>query len=297
MGSGRPEVDDPVMEQHTHHPEPPPQRPRHRPVEIAPDTWVVQETAGEGVEPVAVHMNSMVIRGAEPVIVDTGVPGNQDRFLEDAFAIVDPDDVRWIFISHDDVDHYGNLVALAERCPDATVVGTWFLQQRLADEVALPPNRWRWLGDGETLDVGDRTLGIIRPPLYDSPTTRGLFDPRTGVYWASDCYAAPVATGTAFAEDLDLEQWAGGMTTFALWNSPWATIVDPAAFARECGRIEDLDLRVIASCHGPAIEASLIQRAHAILRQVPAASAPPQPDQSVLDQIIAAFEADLAVVR
>lgn len=295
MGIGVGDADDRGMEHH--HPEPPPERPRHRPVEVAPETWVIQDTAGEGVEPVAVHMNSMVIRAAEPVIVDTGLPGNEDRYLEDVFGLVEPEDVRWIFVSHDDVDHYGNVPVLVERCPNATVVGSWFLQQRLHGELDLPPNRWRWVTDGDTLDVGDRTLAVVRPPLYDSPTTRGLFDPRTGVYWASDCYATPVTTGTAFAEDLDPEEWAGGMTTFGLWNSPWASIVDPDAFARECRRIEDLDLRVIANCHGPAIEASLLQRAHAIVRQIPGAPVPPQPDQAVLDQIVAGFEAELAVAR
>ena len=39
---------------------------------IAPDTHVVRHLMGEGVAPVAVHVNSMVITGAEPVIVDTG---------------------------------------------------------------------------------------------------------------------------------------------------------------------------------------------------------------------------------
>ena len=67
-------------------------------------------------------------------------------------------------------------------------------------------------------------------------------------------------------------------------------LVDPAKYARECHRIESLDVRVIASCHGPTIEAPLVERAHALVRQVPDAVVGPPPDQAVLDQIIAAFE-------
>ena len=57
----------------------------------------------------------------------------------------------------------------------------------------MPPTRQRWVDDGESFDVGDRMLQAVRPPVFDSPTTRGLFDPTTGVYWASDGFATPMA--------------------------------------------------------------------------------------------------------
>lgn len=266
--------------------------PRHLPVEIAPETWVIQATEGEGTEPMAVHMNSMVIRGREPIVVDTGLPGNQERYLEDLFGIVDPVDVRWIFISHDDIDHYGNLRAVMDACPHATLVASWFLCQRLqADSLDAPPQRWRWVGPGESFDAGDRTLAAIRPPLYDSPTTRGLFDPTTGVYWASDCYATPVERGTAFVEELDPDAWAEGFTAFQHWNSPWVSLLDEQTFSAECARIEQLSPHVIATAHGPTIEASDLPRAFDLLRAVPSRPAPPQPDQLVLDGIVAAMTA------
>lgn len=183
-----------------------PTAPRHRPVEIAPETWVIQATIGEGIAPQAIHMNSMAIRAEEPVVIDTGCPIHRDQYLEDLFGLVDPDDVRWVFISHDDPDHHGDLEAVLELCPNATLVAPWFLCERLgAEGFGIAPDRWRWPGDGESFDVGDRTLQLIRPPLYDSPTTRGPFDPVTGVYLASDCYATPVAHGTAFITDLNPE--------------------------------------------------------------------------------------------
>ena len=64
------------------------------------------------------YLNSMVIRGAEPVIVDTGTPANRRQWLEDVFAIVEPEDVRWIFLSHDDVDHSGNLDEVLRGVPE-----------------------------------------------------------------------------------------------------------------------------------------------------------------------------------
>jgi len=267
---------------------------RRTPVEIAPDTYVVQAVHGEGEGPLAVHMNAMVIRGREPVIVDTGAPVDRESVLEQMFGLVDPEDVRWIFITHDDVDHYGNARALIDACPRATLVASWFLTQRLAVEGEMPaPTRWRWVGDGEGFDAGDRVLRAIRPPLYDSPTTRGLFDPATGVYWASDCFATPVARATAFVDEVDPSDWADGFLTFQKWNSPWVDMVDGPKFHAEVERLRAVGVSTVASCHGPTIGAGLVDRAFELLHAVPAAEVPPQPGQPVLDAIVASLEAEL----
>lgn len=270
---------------------------RHPPMEIAPDTWVIQAIHGEGVSPQAVHMNSMVIRGAEPTVVDTGAPVHREQYLEDLFSLVEPEDVRWVFVSHDDVDHYGNAAAVMDACPHATLVATWFLCERLAiDGFPVPPTRWRWIADGESFEAGDRTLYAIRPPLYDSPTTRGLFDGRTGVYWASDCFATPVARSTAFVSELEPADWAAGFQAFQAWNSPWAAMLEADAFAVACRSIEQLRPTVIATCHGPTIEASHVPRAFDLLRAVPDEPVPPQPGQPVLDEIVASIGAPAPAV-
>ena len=111
---------------------------RHEPLRIADDTWVIQATLGEGEAPLVVHLNSMVITGAEPIVVDTGAPIHRDQYLDDLFGIVDPEDVRWVFISHDDSDHHGNLHEVMDACPNATLVANWFLCERLKAERAAP---------------------------------------------------------------------------------------------------------------------------------------------------------------
>jgi flavorubredoxin len=263
---------------------------RPAPIQIAPDTFVIQATYGAPGAPVKVHMNSMVIRGTQPIVVDTGAPVHRQQYLEDLFSIVEPDDVRWVFVSHDDVDHYGNAAAVMAACPNATLVASWFLSERLAVEpLEVPPFRWRWMSDGETLDLGDRTVAAIRPPLYDSPTTRGLLDSTTGVYWASDCFAAPVERSTAFASELDADAWAEGFATFQSWNSPWAALVDRDRFGAQCAHLEASGVTTIASAHGPTIDGHLVPRAFTLLRSIPDVHAPPQPGQPQLDEILAAM--------
>lgn len=263
---------------------------RLEPTRIAPETFLIHDHHGEGTGPVSVGLNAMVIRSAEPVVVDTGMAENRTRFLEDLFTLVEPQDIRWVFISHDDVDHTGNLNALMELAPNATVVIDWFMQERMGASLDVPVDRWRWVQDGDTLDVGDRTLHVVRPPVFDSPTTRGLFDPTTRVYWGADAFASPMPVPVRHAVDLDPDQWVGGIHTFARYVSPWLTLVDEARFQHTVDRIQALQPAVIAGCHSPAIDGNLVTRAIDATRQAPGATIPAQPDQSVLDAIQASLE-------
>lgn len=258
------------------------------PTRIAPDTWVIHSVQPALGQPLFVYLNSMVILGAEPIIVDTGTIANRAQWLDDVFSLVEPADVRWIFLSHDDIDHTGNLDETLSACPNAALVCNWAMVERHTNSFEFPLERCRWVMDGETLDIGDRTLAALRPPVFDSPTTRGLFDPTTGVYWAVDTFATPLPDPKMSIADLDDEFWNHGLMLFALGAvSPWLSIVDHAKYARNVDRIQSLDITTIACCHSPVIEGPFIGRAFDRIRQLPTLDPPQLPDQSVLDQIIA----------
>lgn len=263
---------------------------RFEPTQIAPDTFLVHDHQGEGTAPVSVGLNSMVIRAAEPVVVDTGMGDSREQYLADVFSLVEPEDIRWVFISHDDVDHTGNVNELLSLAPNATLVIDWFMQERMGPTLAVPPQRWRWLQDGDTLDVGDRTLHLVRPPVFDAGTTRGLFDPVTRVYWASDAFASPMAVPARHVSELDAGPWLDGVHMFAQYLAPWLTLVDDRRFQRTVDRIEALSPRVIAGCHSPVIDGPHVHDVIAATRTAPTATVAPQPDQSVLDAIQAALE-------
>jgi len=262
---------------------------RFLPTRIAPDTFVVNDHHGEGTAPVAVALNSMVIRGAEPVVIDTGVAENREDYLRDVFSIVDPEDIRWVYISHDDVDHTGNLNALMELAPNAVAVMNWFMGERMGESLAVPLTRQRWLGDGESLDVGDRVLHAVRPPIFDAPTTRGLFDPTTGVYWASDSFATPMLQPTTTAEDIDPGLWREGIPMFARYISPWLEMVDDARFQRSVDRVEALGATTLVGCHTPPVTGARVAEAFRLVRSAPTADVPPEPGQALLDELTAAL--------
>ena len=134
---------------------------QHAHLKVAEDTYLIRQLTGEGEAPVSVYVNSLVILGKEPIIVDTGTKSNRKQWLQHVFSLVEPKDVKWVFLSHDDPDHTGNLLHCLEVCPDATLVTNWFTVERLATEYALPMTRMRWINDGDSFHVGDRALHAV----------------------------------------------------------------------------------------------------------------------------------------
>jgi flavorubredoxin len=262
----------------------------HAPLKIAEDSYLIRQVFSEG-EPMAVYVNSMVITGREPVIVDTGTVANRKDWLNDVFSLVDPKDVRWVFISHDDHDHVGNLPEVLDLCTNATLISSWFQVERLAGDIGLPLNRMRWVGDGEAFDAGDRLLVAIRPPTFDAPTTRGLYDSKSRVYWAGDSFATPMPAVVENVTDLDEEFWKMGFHMFQSAVSPWHTMLDPVKYNKHVDRVAELDLQVVAGGHSPLTTGPQIRKAIEMLRQLPFQPEAQLPGQDVLDMILAQITA------
>ena len=170
---------------------------------MADDTFVIHQVQPALGQPLSVYINSMVILGEQPVIVDTGTPANREQWLHDVFSLVEPEDVRWIYLSHDDVDHTGNLDQALTACTNAQLVCNWAMVERHTNCFDFPIARCRWTHDGDTFDVGDRTLHTLRPPVFDSPTT------------AASTTRRPASTGrsTPSRRRCPIRRWASPTST------------------------------------------------------------------------------------
>ena len=247
------------------------------PLPLGRDAWLVQ-LLPEG-EALRLPLNSLVLVGSQPVLVDTGAALARHRWWQQVEAVVDPVDVRWIFLRHDDADHAGNLDEALRRCPEAKVLTSPATAQRLHGVLPLPPQRCRFVDDGEVLHLAERQIEVLWPPAYDSPATRGVFDHASGVYWAADCFGAPVPHLVNEAADIDSDIWTEGFVAYHRNLSPWARHVDPDRWRAAVGRVAALSPRIIASTHGPAIRRPLTVRSLELLAELavpPAAvGAPP----------------------
>ncbi|MCU1371462.1 MAG: putative flavodoxin [Ilumatobacteraceae bacterium] len=262
-----------------------------QPLALAADVHLVRSLPGrDGPERLAI--NSLVLRSpGDTVLVDTGAATGRDAWWEQVESIVDPGDVRWVFLSHDDADHVGNLPEVLERCDQATIVTSWQLGERLAATVSVPLDRCRWLNDGERTALGEREVVAVRPPAFDAPTTRGLYDVASKVYWAADCFGVPVPHPVDEVSQLDRDVWDHGLLRFGSLLSPWVAQVDPRRWRQAVSRVAALDLRAVASAHGPAIRQRDVDHALDLLAELPEHPEEAAPGQRELEALIAATRA------
>lgn len=253
-----------------------------RPHQITNDTFLI--TWGLDAPPVGhFPMHSMLIRGREPVIVDTGAPACRAQWLATVFDLVDPADVRWIFLSHDDRDHAGNLLAVLDACPNATLLTTWFSIGRMAEEWSTPLPRCRFVNDGDHFDIGDRVLVAVRPPLFDNPTTRGLFDASTGVLWSVDTFATNTPQRMLEADELSDVEFRDGQLLGARLVAPWHRYLDQGRWQGCVNAVRQLGVTTLAGCHSPVVRGYRVDEAFDLVGQVPSLDPWREYDQTDLE--------------
>jgi glyoxylase-like metal-dependent hydrolase (beta-lactamase superfamily II) len=255
-------------------------------VHVLPTYWPVP---GAGVLP----MNAFLLRAAEPVLVDTGVGVLQDEFLDALTSLIDPADLRWIWLTHEDRDHTGSLQRLLELAPQARLAATFMAVGRTMPETPLPLDRVRIVNPGDTINVGDRNLRAVRPPLYDSPGTIGFLDDRTGTLFSSDCFGAPLPTPDQAqvrdVSEVPAETVAAGQTAWATVDSSWVTLVDPDKLRRAVDGIRRLEPAQILSSHLPPVR-DRVDDVLKTVEAVPYADPVPPMTQAELEALLAGFE-------
>jgi flavorubredoxin len=238
---------------------------------------------GVGVLPI----NAAVIRAKEPVLLDTSAPIHRSAYLAAVSALLDPRDVRWIFLTHDDRDHSGNLLQVLELCPNARLITTFAGLGRMSEEWQLPPHRVLLLNDGEQFEAGDRSFVAVRPPVFDAPGTRGLFDTKTRVYFSVDAFGAPVEKICADSSEVPAELYESNLLWFNRVNHPWHELIDASKFEAQVDRIRRLHAETIVSGHGPVVHGRS-DEVCALLSRVAHLEAVPLPSQKDLMALAAA---------
>ncbi len=136
------------------------------------------------------HVNAFVLRAAEPVLIDTGVVALAPELMDSLRSCIEVSELRWIWLTHADPDHLGSVQQVLEEAPQAKLVTTYLGAGKLSLSGPVPLERIYLLNPGQQLDVGDRQLLAVRPPIYDAPETTAVFDRSTGVLFSADSFGA-----------------------------------------------------------------------------------------------------------
>lgn len=256
-----------------------------RDVHVIPTYWPVPNA---GVLP----MNAFVIKAAEPVLVDAGVGVLSDGFIDALTSVLPLDQLRWIWLTHEDRDHTGSLTRLLELAPQARLISNFFAVGRMMPETPIPLDRLHVINRGESINVGDRNLTAIRPPLFDSPATTGFLDDATGTLVVSDFLGAPLPGDAATAHTIDVvdpDMVAAGQLAWATVDMPWVSYVDEDRFARQLDDVLRLHATTVLSSHLPPVH-HRTEQLLATMRRAPHAEPVPGTTQTELEALLATFD-------
>jgi hypothetical protein len=259
---------------------------RHGDVTVLGDST---EIPGIGHLPV----NSYVLHSEQPVVVDTGLSTPDKDFVAELSEVINPADVRWVWITHPDRDHTGGLWQLLEAAPQARLVTTFLGVGIMSTQWEVPMSRVHFVNPGDSLDVGDRVLVGHRPPLFDNPATVGFVDSASGAFFSSDCFGAPLssrdlATGGDVGA-VPADERRAAQLLWAAIDSPWVHSVDRAKYDPQVDALRRLDPSGIFSSHlPPAIGLNDVLVAG--LLEAPDGPAFVGPDQAALEALLASFE-------
>ncbi len=201
---------------------------------------------GLGVLPV----NAFVIQSKEPMLVDTGLAALRTDFMRELKSLINLNELRWIWITHADMDHLGNLEAVLAEAPNARVITTFVGMAKMGLQ-GISLDRVYLLNPGQSLDVGDRKILALSPPTFDAPETTGLFDQKTGVLFSADSFGAILAQPAENAAEISEQNLREGGHLWASIDAPWLALIDPQKFNNTLTAISDLKPQVILSSHLP----------------------------------------------
>ena len=195
-------------------------------------------------------VNAYVIGDRDPVLVDTGVPTEQDEFLERLWSVVEPEHLAAVFLTHEDHDHAGNLRAVLEAAPRARLVTNYVTLSKLLEAWTLPLDRVAVVNAGDRVPGIERELVVLRPPAYDSPGTVGLHDVRTGAVFTVDAFGTYLPELVDRLEDVPEDDALAGLLDFNRMNHPWTVLADAGRFGEAVAAVGRLQPSVLLSSHG-----------------------------------------------
>lgn len=236
-------------------------------------------------------VNAFVLLAREPVLVDAGIAVEASAFVEGLRSVMDPAELRWIWLTHDDADHTGALAEVLALAPRARLVTHGLAALRLSTWCRLALDRVYAVRPGDVLDCGDRRLHALRPPVFDNPTSIGALDDRSRTLFAVDAFGAILPDTPDDASEIPEDDLLGGMTAWTTFDAPWAHLVDRARFDRAIDELTALEPSTICTSHLPAAAGASIGTFAKVVKSVPDAEPFAAPDHEAFAAIAAAMAA------
>ncbi len=195
--------------------------------------------------PKGTSYNSYLVKGgAKTALFDTVDPTKRDELFAN-LAELKVKDLDYVIAHHGEQDHSGSLPDVLSAFPKAKLVCSGKAKPILMDLLPLPEDRIMTVADGETLDLGGKTVRFIMTPWVHWPETMVSYLEEDKILLSCDFFGSHYATS-----DLVAQVHTG---VFHAARMYYAEIMMPfrGQILRNLEKLKDLDIKLIAPSHGP----------------------------------------------
>lgn len=189
--------------------------------------------------------NSYLVIGSEKTaLIDTVDPAKTGELLENLRGSK-VKKIDYIIANHAEQDHSGSIPAVLKEHPEAKVICSEKCKEFLIDLLMVPADRFKTVGDGEVLSLGDKTLQFIIAPWVHWPETILTYLKEDKILFPCDLFGSHLATSELFA-DGDQKLYLGAKRYYAEIMMPFRQLIK-----KHLEKLEKFETALIAPSHGP----------------------------------------------
>jgi NADH oxidase (H2O-forming) len=190
--------------------------------------------------------NSYFINADKKTVVETAKEKFSSTYISKLKKVTDPAEISYIVLNHTEPDHSGSLRQLLDLAPQAVVVASGNAIRYLAD-IVNRPFKSLVVKDGDTLDLGNRTLKFIAAPNLHWPDTMFTWLGEEKILFTCDAFGAHYCTEEVF-DDLSGDFEKDFRYYFDVILKPYSKFM-----LKAIEKIRPLDISMIATGHGPVL--------------------------------------------
>jgi len=190
--------------------------------------------------------NSYLINAEKKALIEVAKEKFSDTYFKKLRSVTDPRDISYIILDHTEPDHSGSLKLLLEIAPSATVVGSGNAIRYLED-ITNVPFRSLVVKDGNTLDLGNKTLQFIAAPNLHWPDSIYTYLIEDRVLFTCDSFGAHYCSYD-MSDDLNKDYLEALKYYFDVILKPFSRFMIKAI-----DRIRPLEINCICPGHGPIL--------------------------------------------
>lgn len=169
--------------------------------------------------------NSYLVRGKKTALIDTVWRPYDEEFISQLKQEIDLDQIDYIVMNHNEVDHSGSLPELMRLIPNTPIYCTANGEKILRGHYHQDWN-YKTVKTGDSLDLDGCILMFVEAPMLHWPDTMFTYMTGDNILFSNDAFGQHYATETLFNDTVNQsELYSEAMKYYANILTPFSPLV------------------------------------------------------------------------